>query len=85
MTILVCKVSAIIIFRAFFRLQNKPLTKLESSVNSVSHVLITAKGVSRFGLAVERYEVSKQKDLGSIPLRLSILSLQKLWSVNTVV
>ena len=37
--------------------------------------------VSRFGPAVRRC-AGKQKDLGSIPLRLS--SLQKLWPADTV-
>ena len=40
------------------------------------------QSVSRFGLAVRL--VSSTEDLGSIPLGLDLLSIQKLWSVHTV-
>ena len=61
------------------------------SVSFVSHRHLHRSGdsaarvVSRFGLAVRRYETGRQKYLGSIPFRLSGLSLQKgcgLWRLS---
>ena len=45
------------------------------------HVKIMAKFASWSGLAVRR-QAGKQKDLGSIPLRLSSI-FKKLWFVDT--
>ena len=49
----------------------------------VCKLVEACNNVSRFGLAVRR-QAGKQGDLGSNPLRLSTVSLQKLWSVDTV-